>query len=307
MNEHPHIQFETDAEGKEVPGIIKGVDRNGRAFEIRDFEHIANSAHEMGCVASMVAGGYHLEFTPTQVIALGFFLLKCGGAADGWPSPEDIQTLLQREYPTLPLGHSQFMADKMTIVANAQLGQKLVKTSLERDQLKRNADDLYAKWVRMVTKALEQLHPKTIVFGDEGALSCDAATMLSAIREGSDEGLAFIQQIYVLAMHDMERKLTRNPLLLQTSKDPRIVWKPHGTGHYMHIGPVHLQTYRQGRWIAAATHQHRSGANAMLYADDLEDEATAAKAALRMAREFLEQDAAATAEAIDNLCLVESG
>lgn len=134
MKEHPQIQFETDAEGKEVPGIVKGVDRNGRAFEIRDFEHIANSAHEMGCVASMIAGGYCLEFTPTQVIALGFFLLKCGGAADGWPSPEDIQKLLQREYPILPLGHAQFMADKMTVVANAQLGQKLVETSIERDE-----------------------------------------------------------------------------------------------------------------------------------------------------------------------------
>ncbi len=298
----PTFGLRIAANGEPIVGNVCGIDADGVGYEIRDPEHVTCSAHEAGVVATIIADRSIIQLPATQALAWGLFLFRCAGIADGFPSPADVEKALSSVGSVWLMG-GRILAHRWSVNANVDLASKLVETSMERDQLKRNADDLHRKWAEMVTHALDELPPKTIVLNQEGSVPRDAESMAQAIREGTDEGLAFLQQLYVLAFADMERKFSRNPLLLETSTDPRITWKSHGTGKYMHIGPVHLQVYRRGRWVAAATHQHRTAGNSMTYADDLEDEPTAMKAALRMAREFLEQDAASISEALDNLAV----
>lgn len=299
------ISLQLDVNRQPIPGIIVGSDVFAARFEVRDPMHITNAASEEGAVATILSDG-SLDLSETQAIALGMFMFRCAGVADGFPSPADVNKALSSVGSIWSIG-GQILADRWAVTANVDLASKLVETSMERDQLKRNADELHRKWADMATRALDQLPPKTIVLDREGSVPRDAESMAQAIREGTDEGLAFLQQLYVLAFADMERKFSRNPLLLETSTEPRITWKPTATGYYMLIGPVHLQVYRRGKWVAAASHQNCTAGNSMTYADDLEDEPTAKKAALRMAREFLEQDAASISEALDNLAIAGAG
>jgi len=50
MKEHPQIQFETDAEGKEVPGIVKGGEAhtNARPFDLQWARNVRDAARKAG-------------------------------------------------------------------------------------------------------------------------------------------------------------------------------------------------------------------------------------------------------------------
>lgn len=297
------ISLQLDDNRQPIPGIIVGSDVFATRFEVRDPMHIDNAASEEGAVATILSDG-SLDLSETQAIALGMFMFRCAGVADGFPSLTDVQKVFSNVSWAM---EGQPLANRWMVKANVDLASKLVETSMERDQLKLNADGLQDSLANLIVTILKSIRPDTIVYGGEGDTARDATTMIKAIRESTDEGRAYVRQAYTLALYDLQQKLTRNPTVLQTSTDPRIVWKPHATGFYMHIGPVHLQVYRRGKWVAAASHPNRTTGNSMMYADDLEDEIAAKKAALRMAREFLEQDAASTMEALDNLCFAGGG